>query len=209
MNCTCAGEPLANLDNVISAMWQLIELLEGRIKFILTSIGLEDKLRIFLDRYVNLPGLRHYWSGNSFRPEIRHIIMPITRKHNFFAIRDLYEEIANVTGEKVTFSITHMSEFHDLKKEVKAARELILNRPFIVKLQPFSGAPGFRPFKTVTNEKLELFQKMLEDAGMSCRTRHVIGGDCYGGCGTTMAGRYSKKRKRKRFNDSSESEMEK
>lgn len=194
VNFTCEGEPLANLGNVSRAILRLARLadVEHGIEFnyILTSIGLEEELKTFLDRHMGLPNIKHYWSVTSFRQKVRHELMPGTRHHDFNAVLGLYEKIASKTGENVTASLVFIPGINDSDEEIEAIVRTIGGRPFVVKIQAFMGAPGFEPFPTASQRQLDAFKRKLTREGIACRIRHTIGGAKYGSCGTTVPDLY-------------------
>lgn len=191
VNFTSEGEPFANLDNVMEAIRLLSEVEEMGFEFIITSIGLLSKLKIFLERYVDVfPKVRHYWSLNSVDHSKRAEIMPHTACCDLEATRDIYQEIAVRTGSPVTASIILIPGLNDSDADVEGLARLLGNRPFDIKLQSFHGSPDFHPFPEASKEQLEAFQEKLIRAGMTCRIRYVVGGESLAGCGSTVGGEY-------------------
>lgn len=191
MNFTCEGEPFMNLENVAKSISVLAAIKELDFQFIITSVGLEKWLRVFLDRYITLPNVKHYWSVNSCDPEARNNLMPSARKQDLAVLRNLYQRIAEATGEKVTASFILIPGMNDGKKDLKTIVKLFGNgRPFQVKLQAYQSPERFRVFKTATKDQLNKFKEKLLLAGIDCRVREVIGGGRYAGCGTTVSDFY-------------------
>jgi len=185
----CEGDPLRNIHNVMAAIRKLSEVRSPRIRSKLTSIGFEDQLRVYINRYIDMP-VRHYWSVHSFRPEVRQWLMPATKQHNFYAVMDLYSQIANITGEAVTDNFSIMPGYNDGDEEVEAIVRKIGERPeHQIQILPFTGAPGFHPFITPSDDQLEDFQYRLVKKGFDpsrIEIHRIIGGGDYGGCGTTV-----------------------
>ncbi len=192
VNFTCEGEPFMNLENVIRAIREL-SAVSLDFQFIITSIGLEKELKIFLEKHTDLSNVRHYWSVNFCDPFRRVQIMPATRNHNLFAVRDLYQKIAEKTGSMVTASFVLIPGANDRPKDAEDIVELFGHgRPFQVKLQPYQSPEEYRCFDTPTIKQLKSFQEQLVQKGIDCRIREVVGSDSFAGCGSTVPGHYPK-----------------
>jgi len=191
VNFTCEGEPFVNLENVMEAVRCLSKVKDMGFEFIITSVGLPEKLQVFISRFSGLKNIRHYWSVNSCIPEIRGQLMPSTRKQNIREIRDLYQRIAELTGRPVTASFILIPGLNDSYADVQAIADLFGNgRPFEIKLQAYVAPPVFRRYPTAAQAQLKEFKTKLERAGLVCRIRNIVGAESFSGCGSTVSGFY-------------------
>ncbi|MEA3398383.1 MAG: response regulator [Patescibacteria group bacterium] len=188
VNFTCEGDALvSNLPNTVRAIELLsdVDVGELEINFIITSIGDEKNLDEYFTKYLYLPRVRHYWSVNSLAKKTRSELMPFTRRHSLEKIRDLYQEIAKKTGKDVTASWILIKNKNDAEKDMDEIVEFFGNRPFQIKIQPFVGKDIPKFFQTKEKD-LEKFKSGLEERGMICRIRNIIGTEILAGCGTTV-----------------------
>ena len=188
VNFTCEGEPFSNLENVMKAVTKLLEIEDLGFEFIITSIGLEKELDVFIEKYSDLPRIKHYHSVNSCIQKIRKSIMPGCDE-NIFSIRDKYQIIAERTGKKVTESIVLLPGINDNDEELLAAKKLYgEGRPFEIKLQAYKSPEGLQRYPTATEEQLEKRKNQFLEIGIDCRIREVIGSESFSGCGSTIVG---------------------
>ncbi len=187
VNFTCEGDALTtNIDNTARAIEILADVEELGINFIITSIGDEKNLELFLKKYTYLPRTKHYWSVNSLIKEFRAEIMPATKHHSLKKIRDFYQEIGEKTGEDVTVSWMLIKGRNDTKEEIEKIKEFFGgNRPFKVKVQPLTGK-DLPNFFQPTLTDLKKFKNQVEELGISCRIRRIVGTEIFAGCGTTI-----------------------
>lgn len=186
LNFTCEGEPFSNLESVMRVIIELLGIKDLKIEFIITSVGIKEKLDVFIEKYIQLPKIRHYHSVNSCIPEIRKIIMPECEE-DLLALRNRYQKIAEETGEKVTESIILLPGINDTDKELEAAKELYGDgRPFKIKLQAYKSPVGYENYITATEEQLKKRQHEFRKIGIECRVRNVIGSEFFSGCGSTI-----------------------
>jgi adenine C2-methylase RlmN of 23S rRNA A2503 and tRNA A37 len=184
VNLTCEGDWAYNWRNSCDAIGQIAKIELPKISFILTSIGMESALRNFLEFYINIPRVRHYWSVNSLVPGIRGKLMPGTIGQSLFRVRALYQEIAKRTGEAVTISWIVIRGKTDSAKDAEMLSAFLKDRPFRVKLMALS--PGSLTEETCSSQDVKNFSRKLDDLGVNVRIREILGADICSGCGSTV-----------------------
>ncbi len=188
VNFTCEGDAMAfNLYNCCEAIKVIsqIEVGQSGISTTLTSIGSENSLKIFLGRYITLPQVTHYWSLNSLDQEFRGRIMPWTRGCDPENIRDLYQQIAEKTDRAVTVSWILIRGKTDRDQDVEALRTFLQGRQFQVKVMALVDG-SLAGEQTVSEQELDNFISKLEQAGVPCRKRKILGNKIFSGCGNTI-----------------------
>ncbi len=176
------GEPLLNLDNVVSA----INIMQDDMAY-----GLAKK-RITLSTAGHVPGIERLKTLSDIslavslhapNNEIRNQIMPINRK---FPIEVLLEACqAFISGDKqrqITFEYIMLDGIND---SVQCARELVKRlKPLFCKVNliPFNPFPG-TDFRCTPMDKIEDFQRILMSSGIMTMTRRTRGEDIDAACG--------------------------
>ncbi|MFA7209465.1 MAG: response regulator [Parcubacteria group bacterium] len=190
LNFTGMGEPLSNLKNVNLAIRRLAAIKDLDFRFIITTIGRELDLKMFVNSLDNLDmdlsRLRLYLSINFMDPEMRKKMMPATKNQNLAAIRDWALKFGEKTGNTTTASFILVPGMNDGDAEgmVRDWGE------FDIKLQAFASSPGFKPLKTASKSQLEEFREKLVQAGAkNVRIRTVIGSSRNAGCGSNSPDR--------------------
>ncbi|HAO64613.1 TPA: hypothetical protein DCQ44_01370 [Candidatus Taylorbacteria bacterium] len=189
VNFTGEGDVLCdNLDNAATAIRRLSSIEYPWISsFTITSVGHADRLREYLDKYIDLPRVTHYWSANSLDPAKRDWLMPASKGQSLEELRDLHHEISVKTGRPVTTSFALFPGVNDRDEDVALTAEFFkdwLDVP--IKLMP--GCPGsLKGYRDITTAEVKAFQRKLFAAGLrNVRFRKIYGTSAYAGCGTTQ-----------------------
>ncbi|MFA5942565.1 MAG: response regulator [Candidatus Paceibacterota bacterium] len=190
VNMSGPGDSLANnLTNCMSFFKRLVRIEKPVINFIITSVGDEDRLQEYLDRYIDFPRVTFYWSVESVLQRLRTTLKLGTFGQRLEKLADLYEEIARKTGRPVTASFALFKGINNIPQEAKRIADFFRDRP-LFKIKLMAGAPGSMPcFPDMTTEDVIQFRQMLLDAGVQqdIRIREIFGLDEYCGCGNTTA----------------------
>ncbi len=188
VNFTCEGDSMAfNFDNCCEAIKIISRIYVGRggISTTLTSIGSESAIKRYIKKYISLTRVTHYWSLNSLDSEFRGQIMPFTKGHNLENIRDLYQQIAEKTDKAVTISWILIKGKTDRDQDVEALRTFLQGRPFQVKVMALVDG-SLNGEQTVAEQDVDKFIAKLEQAGIPCRQRKILGSKIFSGCGNTV-----------------------
>lgn len=183
INATCEGDGLVyNLDNLCKAFWNLSSIKKPELNFIITSIGNEESLETFIEKYIDLPRIMHYWSVNTLNEQLRAKLMPGTKGQSLERTRDLYQKIAEKTDKEVTASWILIKDMTDRKEDAAALNDFFADRPFQLKVMALN--PGsLKGVKDITEKDIETFMNMIK---LPKRFRDIYGKYEYSGCGNTL-----------------------
>jgi len=175
------GEPLLNLPNVLKAT-RLLTDLEG--------VGISPR-RITLSTVGLVPAIKELGSA-SVRPklaislgaasdEIRHRLMPITRR---YPLEDLLEACRRYPlrpWERLTFEYVLIKGVNDSDADARRLVRLLANLKCKVNLIPLNPDPEI-PFQPPGRERVLAFQAIVR-RGIPCFIRQARGQDVFAACG--------------------------
>ncbi len=189
------GEPLANLDPVVTALKLFIDDnaygLSRRRVTVSTSglVPMMDKLRdacpVALAVSLHAPD-----------DALRDRLVPINRKHplaELLAACRRYLERA--PRDFVTFEYVMLDGVNDQPEHARALARLLRDVPCKLNLIPWNPFPG-APFATTPRSRILAFQKILMDEGYVTTIRKTRGDDIDAACGQ-LAGRVQDRTKRR------------
>jgi len=183
VNWACEGDGgVTNTANVYSTVETLSRIKGLDLKFILTTIGSEKKLRDFLTNHSDLP-IRFYWSLH-FRPEIRPTYMPATARQNVEKIRDILQKIAEKTGRPITVAWALMEGKNDGQEDLEYLEKMFSGRPFEIKISQMRGE--ILDGQIVSDESTRTFVNRLKARGLPTRARNLVGTSISATCGSTV-----------------------
>ena len=199
LNFTCEGDAFVyNLDNCMLAIKQLSTIPSLEISFIITSIGSISALNRYIEKYIDLPGIRHYWSVNCLDEKVRSKLMPGTEKlGSLKEMRDAYLKIATRTKTPVTVSwivIPNINnKLQDAEMIAKFFGDKFLEdgRPaFEIKLMPLVSKnlnenTELQNIKTAAADVVN-FGNTLKELHIKIRKRPTMGVDINASCGQTI-----------------------
>lgn len=189
VNMASEGDGLVyNLDNCCEAIRQMSLGDDLKKSFIITSTGDVKSLMDYIEKYINLPNVRHHWSVNSLVDSIRKILMPGRPTRKMELMRDLYEIIAYKTKRPVTASIIVIKGVTDTEDDARRIAEFFNDRPFEIKLMALT-KDSLRGIENTTEKDVENFLKKLLAAGVNIpiRIRKIWGSSILSGCGNCIA----------------------
>ncbi len=187
------GEPLANLDNVVSAMDIMMDDLAYELskrRVTLSTAGIIPAL----DRLKALSDVSLAVSLHAPNDALRDRLVPLNRK---YPIRDLLAACSRyVAGDrrKVTFEYVMLDGVNDSDRHARELVKLLQGVPAKVNLIPFNPFPETR-FKRSSMQRIEAFQAILMRAGLITITRRTRGDDIDAACGQ-LVGRVADRSRR-------------
>lgn len=190
------GEPLANFDNVVSAIQIMMDDNAyglGKRKVTVSTSGIVpkiDKLRDTLD--VSLAVSLH-----APNDELRNKLVPINKR---FPIAELLEACRRFVADKnrkhtITFEYVMLDQVNDQIQHAQQLASLLKDLPAKVNLIPFNAFAN-SGFKRSSIRAIEEFSEILQAAGITTITRRPRGEDIAAACGQ-LAGDIQDKTKRK------------
>ncbi len=187
---TAEGDVVASGETNLRNGCQAVELLREGLKplhpqFIMTTVGREDALRMYLQKYASLP-ITFYWSLNFAIQEMREKYMKAAAKQSITGLRDIFHAIGERSGRQITVAHMLIHGVNDREEDVRALRELFLGRDvFELKISAMErdSIAGVGP---TTDEHVHSFAKRLREVGLKCRERKIVGWRVSASCGWTI-----------------------
>jgi 23S rRNA (adenine2503-C2)-methyltransferase len=189
------GEPLANLDNVVTALGVFLDDNAyglSRRRVTLSTSGIVPAL----DRLRDARPVALAVSLHAPNDTLRDRLVPINRKYplaDLLAACSRYLERA--PRDFVTFEYVMLDGVNDQPVHARELADLLRDVPCKINLIPFNPFPGSE-FAVSPRQRIVAFQKSLMDAGYVTTIRKTRGDDIDAACGQ-LAGRVQDRTKRR------------
>ncbi|QIQ41873.1 MAG: 23S rRNA (adenine(2503)-C(2))-methyltransferase RlmN [Buchnera aphidicola (Microlophium carnosum)] len=178
------GEPLLNLNNVVSALKIILDehgfsLPKRRIT--LSTSGIVpalDKLRNMIDVSLAI-------SLHAPNDSIRNLIMPINRKYNIASVLDStlnYLKYSNANRGGVTIEYVMLDRINDSNENAQQLANLLSHIPSKINLIPWNSFSGSSFFCSSLN-RINIFANILRKKGFTTIIRKNRGQDINAACG--------------------------
>ena len=176
------GEPLLNYKEVSKAIKVMMSddgISLSRRKITLSTSGIIPMIEASgIDLGVNLAISLH-----AVNDELRDQLVPINKKYNLEALINAcrnYPPLSN--SRRITWEYVMIKDVNDRESDAKELINLIKGIPSKINLIPFNPWPGSL-FETSTQKNIDIFAKILMDAGFASPIRKPRGQDIYAACG--------------------------
>jgi 23S rRNA (adenine2503-C2)-methyltransferase len=179
------GEPLANYDNLITALTILMDaqaqgFSERRVT--VSTCGLPPRIRdLARDIRVNLAVSLH-----SVDDATRSALMPVNRAHGVEAILAACREYAAATKQVVFIEYALIADFNDTASDAYGLAEKLRDLPCRVNLLPYNEVPNL-PYRCSPEASVQAFKAILAAAGFRTLVRTSRGADISAACGQLAA----------------------
>jgi len=174
------GEPLLNLENVLSA----IDLINDTI-----GIGIR---RITVSTSGIIPGIRKLkeidfqatlaLSLHAPNHNIRESIMPIEKKYNINDVIEELKDLVNITGRRATIEYTIIKGVNDSLEQAKEIVQLLQGLHCNINIIPYNNACN-SDFEKPSEEHINRFKYILERSSHKVTVRLERGADIDAACG--------------------------
>ena len=194
------GEPLYNLDNVITAL-KIVMDNEGisisKRRITLSTSGIVPEIyKCGLETDVNLAISLH-----AVTDDVRNILVPINKK---YPIKDLLRACREYPGvsnsRRITFEYVMLKGINDSISDAKALIKLMEGIPAKINLIPFNPWPG-SPYERSEKSQIEQFAKIILKAGYPSPVRTPRGDDILAACGQLKSESVKEKRSKRIYNE--------
>ena len=176
------GEPLLNYKEVSKAIKVMMSddgISLSRRRITLSTSGIIPMIEASgIDLGVNLAISLH-----AVNDELRDQLVPINKKYNLEALINAcrnYPPLSN--SRRITWEYVMIKGVNDRESDAKELINLIKGIPSKINLIPFNPWPGSL-FETSTQKNIDIFAKILMDAGFASPIRKPRGQDIYAACG--------------------------
>jgi 23S rRNA (adenine2503-C2)-methyltransferase len=186
------GEPMANLDRVIDAIFVMSDpcalAIDARNMTVSTA-GLPSGIRRLARE---APKVRLALSIGTARVGARAVLMPIDRAHAFEEVLEAAAEHARATGLAPMWAVTLLRDVNDAEDDAQAlaaAARAFAEKAGVrprISIIPFNAIDG-DPFARSTDDGETRFRDALSSAGVFTHKRYSGGGDVDAACGQLAA----------------------
>ena len=175
------GEPLHNLDNVLQATRILIDedgLDFSKRRVTVSTSGLVDPMKEFMDK----SDAQLAVSLNATTDVVRSKIMPINDRWDLDELMSALRELPLARRQRITLEYVLLGGLNDTDEDARRLVKLVHGLPCKVNLIPFNPHPQ-TPFETPTEDRIDAFQQILIDSGVSVFRRQTRGRNEMAACG--------------------------
>lgn len=176
------GEPLANLDNVLSALGVAssadgLGISPRRIT--ISTVGLPPGIR-------KLAAVEHPYqlaiSLHAPNDELRNGLVPVNRKIGIGAIMDAAEEYFRATGRRLTFEYVLLAGINDQPLHAAELVQLLGGSGSLLNVIPYNPVAGL-PYRTPSPQAIKSFRQILIQGGVNVQFRERKGDQIDAACG--------------------------
>jgi len=195
------GEPLLNFDNVVRAVRIMMDdfaygLSKRRVT--VSTAGVVPAM----DRLGDILDMRLAVSLHASDDELRNSLVPLNNK---YPLRELMAACRRFidkqnTRSRITFEYVLLDGVNDSDLHAHQLIKLVKGIPTLMNLIPFNPFTG-SGYKASTAKRVERFNKILADAGITTVVRRPRGGDIDAACGQLVGRIEDKSRRHRRFEE--------
>jgi 23S rRNA (adenine2503-C2)-methyltransferase len=184
------GEPLNNLNEVVQALWRLIEFMDfPKRKITVSTAGVAPGINILAETG---PDINLAISLNASTDESRSMIMPINRKYPLKKLIQACRDFPLSPGRRITFEYILLGGINDSTEDALRVVSLLKGIRSKVNLIPYNpsySASDALPssFNKPNDKKVLAFQDVLKRAKMTAIIRKSLGSDISAACGQLKA----------------------
>jgi len=179
------GEPLANFDEDVKALWGIVQFLGiSKRKITLSTAGIIPGILLLPEK---APEINLAVSLNATTDEVRNKIMPVTKRYPIRSLINACKKYPLRSGRRITFEYVlidgrndSLEDAHRLVKLLKGIRCKIN----LILLNPHPGSDLKRP----PDKRVSEFQNILLRNNMRALIRESKGQDILAACGQLRAG---------------------
>ncbi len=176
------GEPLANLESVLSAL-----------KFASSPEGLGISPRRITISTVGLPaaidrlaksGCQYNLAISLHAPtdELRNRLVPVNHRIGLSAILESADRYFEVSGRRLTFEYVLLAGINDAVEHAERLARLLQGRNMLLNVIPYNPVAGL-PYATPSADAIRQFRRILESRGITVKFRQRKGDQINAACG--------------------------
>ena len=179
------GEPLSNFDEVVDALWRIVEFLGiSKRKITLSTAGIVPNIFLLPQK---APEINLAISLNATTDEVRNEIMPVNKRYPIKSLIDACKKYPLQPGRRITFEYVMINGKNDSHEDAYRLVKLLSGIRCKVNLIPTNPYPGCE-LKRSPDEKIIAFQKILLKNNLRAFIRESRGQDILAACGQLRAG---------------------
>lgn len=178
------GEPLANFENVVDALWRMTDFMNiSPRRITLSTAGIVPKI---LELPKAAPMVNLAISLNATTDDVRDYLMPINKTYPIKELLNACRRFPLPQRRRITFEYVMLKGINDSMDDAKRLISLLRGIPSKVNLIPFNPYEGSE-FKRPDDEDVLNFQKVLLKANITALIRKSKGQDILAACGQLKA----------------------
>ena len=176
------GEPLANLDRLLTALeWAHRDdgLGISQRRITISTVGLP----LAIDRLArHEANYRLAISLHAPNDALRNELVPVNKTLGIGAIMAAADRYFEVSGRRLTFEYVLLAELNDLPEHARELARVIGGREALLNVIPYNPVAGL-PYGTPSPERRQAFRAILEASGIRVKFRHRKGNRIDAACG--------------------------
>ena len=176
------GEPLVNYDSVV----RFVKIISDENALHISQRNITISTCGIIPAIIKLSGERLKvtlaLSLHAPNDEIRRKIMPVAEKYRIADVLAACDHYFQETGRRVTFEYCLIDEVNDRKEHARELARLLKGRNAHVNLIPVNPTPE-NNYGAAKEKDIAVFQKILEQEGVTTTRRREMGRDISGACG--------------------------
>jgi 23S rRNA (adenine2503-C2)-methyltransferase len=195
------GEPLLNFDNVVRAVRIMMDdfaygLSKRRVT--VSTAGVVPAI----DRLGDILDMRLAVSLHAADDELRNSLVPLNRKYPLQQLMAACRRFIDKqnTRSRITFEYVLLDGVNDSDQHAQELIKLVKGIPTLMNLIPFNPFES-SGYKTSPWKRVERFNKILADAGITTVVRRTRGSDIDAACGQLVGKIEDKSRRHRRFEE--------
>jgi 23S rRNA (adenine2503-C2)-methyltransferase len=178
------GEPLANFDNVVDALWRIAGFMKiSPRRITLSTSGIVPKI---LELSKKAPAVNLAISLNATTDDVRNYIMPINKTYPIKELLTACRKFPLSPRRRITFEYVMLRNINDTPEDAKRLINLLKGIPSKVNLIPFNPYEGSE-FERPEDARVLNFQKILLKGHITALIRKSKGQDILAACGQLKA----------------------
>jgi len=195
------GEPLLNFDNVVRAVHLMMDdfaygLSKRRVT--VSTAGVVPAI----DRLGDILDMRLAVSLHAPDDDLRNMLVPLNRKYPLQELMSACRRFIDKQSarSRITFEYVLLVGVNDTDQHAHELIKLVKGIPTLMNLIPFNPFAG-SGYKTSPRKRVEQFNKILADAGITTVVRRTRGDDIDAACGQLVGKIEDKSRRHRRFEE--------
>ena len=178
------GEPLANFDNVVEALWRVVLFIGiSKRKITLSTAGIAPKILLLPEK---APEVNLAISLNATTDVSRNEIMPVNKKYPLKSLINACKKYPLQPKRKITFEYVLIDGKNDSIEDANRLVNLLRGLRCKINLIPFNPHEGSN-LKRPSDQKILEFQKILLQNNLRALIRESRGQDIHAACGQLKA----------------------
>jgi len=179
------GEPLANFDEVVEALWRIVQLIGiSKRKITLSTAGIVPQILLLSEK---APEINLAISLNATTDEVRNTIMPVNKRYPIKSLIDTCRKYPLQPGRRITFEYILIDGINDSLDDAHRLIKLLEGIRCKINLIPLNPHPGSDLKRPLERRVLE-FQQILLKNNLRALIRESKGQDILAACGQLRAG---------------------